>query len=174
MLSELSDTPTEQSFIDGYRATLPELFGFVARCVGGDRLLAEDLTSDTYLAAITAWRDGNADAITQPWLRGVARHKMIDRLRRLEREQRKLAIIDASNVDDHNDTSLAFADRDALVRATQQLTPMQRAVVALRYVEDLTIVDVAAALELSVSAVDSHLRRAHTALRTILTQGAPS
>src|SRR4051794_9101207 len=83
------------TFVAAYRTTLPEVFAYLTRATAGDRALAEDLTSDTYLAALDAWRAGNADAVRVPWLIGVARHKLVDRFRRDDRERRKLALVHA-------------------------------------------------------------------------------
>ena len=50
------------------------------RC--GDRGTAEDLTSQTFLAAMDAARRSDPPAIAVPWLMGVARHKLADHYRR--------------------------------------------------------------------------------------------
>ena len=53
---------------------------FVRRCA--DRGTAEDLTSETFLAAMDAARKPAPPALTMPWLIGVARHKLADHYRR--------------------------------------------------------------------------------------------
>lgn len=60
-----------------YDSALPEVYGYlVSRC--GDRALAEDLTSETFLAAVTAPADAPR---TIGWLIGIARHKLADHWR---------------------------------------------------------------------------------------------
>ncbi|HEY3832159.1 MAG TPA: sigma-70 family RNA polymerase sigma factor [Acidimicrobiia bacterium] len=154
-------------FVAAYRTTLPEVFGYLARATAGDRALAEDLTSETYTAALSAWRRGQADALTVPWLIGVARHKLVDRFRRADREQRKLAMVHALGADDIDDSGDAV-DRELLFGAIRRLPPLQRAAVALRYVDDLPVREVAHLLDRSVAATDSLLRRARTALRALI------
>jgi RNA polymerase sigma-70 factor (ECF subfamily) len=74
-----------------YDEALPDVYGyFVRRCA--DRTTAEDLTSETFLAAMDAARrwgersDGGGEdsppPMTVPWLIGVARHKLADHYRR--------------------------------------------------------------------------------------------
>ena len=64
-----------------YDEALPAVYGyFVRRC--GDRGTAEDLTSETFLAAMDAARKEAPPPITVPWLIGVARHKLADHYRR--------------------------------------------------------------------------------------------
>src|SRR5438045_4413456 len=73
-----------------YRVALPQVYGYLLpRC--GSAALAEDLTSETFLAAVDASRQGGRAEVSTAWLVGVARHKLVDHWRRLEREQRSLA-----------------------------------------------------------------------------------
>jgi len=66
------------------------------------------------------------------------------------------------------DAAGLLADRDLLLRALAVLPPGQRAVVVLRYFEDLTEAQTAAALSCSVGSVKSQSSRALARLRTLL------
>jgi RNA polymerase sigma-70 factor (ECF subfamily) len=60
-----------------YRVALPQVFGYLlSRC--GSAALAEDLTSETFLAAVNASRQGTVTEVTTAWLVGIARHKLVD------------------------------------------------------------------------------------------------
>src|SRR5260370_32586065 len=72
-----------------YDDALPHVYGYLlARC--GDTGLAEDLTAESFLAAVHAARKPGAPDPSIPWLIGVARHKPADHCRRGERGQRGL------------------------------------------------------------------------------------
>ncbi len=58
-----------------------------------------------------------------------------------------------------------WRDRIALLEDLRRLSPRQRAVLVLRYFDDLTEADTAAALGISVGTVKSHVRDALTRLR---------
>ncbi|MGH2394883.1 MAG: RNA polymerase sigma factor, partial [Candidatus Limnocylindria bacterium] len=75
-----------------YDRALPEVYGYLlSRC--GSRSLAEDLAAETFLAAVkTSWQDA-PPVISTAWLIGVARHKLADHWRRLEREQRGMDVL---------------------------------------------------------------------------------
>jgi RNA polymerase sigma-70 factor (ECF subfamily) len=61
-----------------YDDALPHVYGYLlARC--GDTGLAEDLTAESFLAAVHAVRKPGAPDPSIPWLIGVARHKLADR-----------------------------------------------------------------------------------------------
>ena len=62
----------------------------------------------------------------------------------------------------HHDST----DRIALLEDLRRLSPRQRAVLVLRYFDDLTEADTAAALGISVGTVKSHVRDALVRLRT--------
>ena len=58
-----------------YDDALPHVYGYLlARC--GDTGLAEDLTAESFLAAVHAVRKPGAPDPSIPWLIGVARHKL--------------------------------------------------------------------------------------------------
>jgi RNA polymerase sigma-70 factor (ECF subfamily) len=57
-----------------------------------------------------------------------------------------------------------------LVRAVASLAPQQRAAVALYYLEDLPVEEVAHLLGVSASTVKQHLHRARARLATLLSE----
>ena len=65
-------------------------------CPAGDRTLAEELTSETFLGAVNACRKSQAEPVSVAWLIGVARHKLADHWRRREREERGLRLVHES------------------------------------------------------------------------------
>lgn len=144
-----------------YESALPEVYGYLlARC--GDRVLAEELTSETFLGAVAACRKSGAPPVNTGWLIGVARHKLADHWRRKAREERGLRLVHEPDAHDPWDTEL-----DAL-RARQVLGSLgahHRAVLTLRYVDGLPVGDVAACLGRTVNATEALLTRAKAAFR---------
>lgn len=67
-----------------------------------------------------------------------------------------------------SDTSAAVADRDVLDRAFQRLRPDERAILALHYVADLSLPDVAERVGIPLGTAKSRLHRALAALRAAL------
>jgi RNA polymerase sigma-70 factor, ECF subfamily len=77
-----------------YRRALPQVYGYLLpRC--GSAVVAEDLTAETFMAAVAAVGQGRAPGtgVTVAWLVGVARHKLADHWQRTAREQRGLAAV---------------------------------------------------------------------------------
>jgi RNA polymerase sigma-70 factor, ECF subfamily len=68
-----------------YDDALPEVYGYLlARC--RQRTVAEELTSEVFMAAVDSVRRAAVTDVTVAWLIGVARHKLLDHWRRAERE----------------------------------------------------------------------------------------
>jgi RNA polymerase sigma-70 factor, ECF subfamily len=140
-----------------YRVALPRVYGYLLpRC--GSAALAEDLTSETFLAAVDASRRGDPTEVSTAWLVGVARHKLVDHWRRLGREQRGLAAVDASAA-------------EAAYAALAQLPVPQRAALTLRYLDGLPVADVAAHLGRTLHGTETLLARARAALRRQYREG---
>ena len=78
----------DAAFEAWYRRTAPTVYSYLlARCRSAD--LAEELTQETYAAAIARRHsyDGRSEATT--WLCGIARHKLGDHFRATERGDRR-------------------------------------------------------------------------------------
>jgi len=147
-----------------YDEALPHVYGYLlARC--RDKTLAEDLTAESFLAAVRAVREPGAAAPSVAWLIGVARHKLADHWRRTAREERGLRLLDLDRdrkVEDPWDAQL-----DA-IRARQVLDGLgshHRAALTLRYLDGLPVNDVARCLDRTVHATEALLVRARTAFR---------
>ncbi|MCU1387677.1 MAG: polymerase subunit sigma-24 [Ilumatobacteraceae bacterium] len=157
------DVSSDSSFAAFYDASVAEVFRYFRKGTGGDRRWAEDLTQDTYTAAVNAYRRGLDDALTMPWLMTVARNKLIDSYRRRSRERSKLARIGSQH---HAIETTEFElDEHEALELLGHLIPIHRLVLVLRYVDDLSVGEVAEALGRSVHATESLLARARRAVQ---------
>jgi RNA polymerase sigma-70 factor (ECF subfamily) len=148
-----------------YPVALPQVYGYLLpRC--GSVVVAEDLTAETFVAAIAAIRKERPPEVTVAWLVGVARHKLVDHWRRIAREQRHLAEaeVDADTVDDPWG---AWLDVEAAHAALSHLSGHHRIALTLRYLDGLPVGEVAAHLDRSVHATETLLVRARAALRRV-------
>jgi RNA polymerase sigma-70 factor (ECF subfamily) len=106
------------------------------------------------------------------WLRRVTTHRAIDQLRRRARVE--MTSLEAEepllfSPEDSHDPVLERSLRTLLA----DLTPPARAVLLLRYQEDLDPVDIATTLDMPVNTVKSHLKRSLDTLRQGLPGAAP-
>jgi RNA polymerase sigma-70 factor (ECF subfamily) len=146
-----------------YDAALPQVYGYLVSR-SGSRTLAEDLTAETFLAAVTAARQPAAPPPSTGWLIGVARHKLVDHWRRQERENRGLRLIRSDHPEHHDpwDAKLDALQARAVLR---DLGPHHRAALTLRYLDGLPVPEVAEHLGRTVHATEALLVRARAAFR---------
>ncbi|HEU5156737.1 MAG TPA: sigma-70 family RNA polymerase sigma factor [Streptosporangiaceae bacterium] len=150
------------ALLELYDEALPEVYGYLlSRC--GQRALAEDLTAETFLAAVEAVRGRPPRELTTAWLVGVARHKLVDHWRRTEREVRGLRLVGEERPDDDpwDERLDALLAREVLMT----LGANHRAVLTLRYLDGLSVPDVAEHLGRTVHATEALLMRAKAAFR---------
>jgi len=147
-----------------YDRALPQVYGYlVARC--GERALAEELTAEAFLAAVDAVRRRDAAVVTAPWLVGVARHKLVDHWRRQAREQRGLSALGSARADEEADDWDVRLDALRARATLADLAPLHRAVLTLRYLDDLPVAEVAVLVDRSLHATEGLLVRARAAFR---------
>jgi len=130
---------------------------------------AEDLTADTFMAAVAAVKRPDPPAVSVPWLIGIARHKLVDHWRRSERERRGFAAVGPDQPDDPWEELL---DASAAYSALARLPGPQRAALALRYFDGLTVSEIADQLDRTVQGTETLLVRARAALRRIYREEA--
>ena len=146
-----------------YDRALPEVFGYLLpRC--GSTSVAEDLTSETFVAAVTAVKERKVSNLTTAWLVGVARHKLVDHWRREERESRRLQAVadDTVAIDDPWDARL---DQGRAHEVLAEIGAHHRAALTLRYLDGLPVPEVAECLDRTVHATEALLVRARVAFR---------
>jgi RNA polymerase sigma-70 factor, ECF subfamily len=150
-----------------YDDAVGEVYGYLLhRC--RHVATAEDLTGETFTAAVSSIRRGVVDEVSTAWLIGIARHKLVDHWRQLERATRNLRAVGAPPVaDDPWDSELdAFLARDVL----DLLGAHHRSALTLRYVDDLPVSEVAAVLDRTLHATEALLVRARRAFRDLYEQ----
>ena len=152
-----------------YDEALPVVYGyFVRRC--GDRGTCEDLTSETFLAAMDAARKQDPPPIGLPWLLGVARHKLADHYRR-RRDRFTVPVAELPEPRIESDDWDTELDRIVAESVLARLAEPHRAVLALRYLDDRSVPECAEVLGRTVGATEALLVRAKRAFRAEYPEG---
>ena len=139
----------------------------------GEPEAAEDAAQETFLRAYQNLHRYDRSRSFATWLLSIGAHYCIDRLRR-----RKLSMF---SIDEENDEGTTFEiadanspdpegesvkreERERLHLLLKNLDATDRAAVVMRYWHDASEVEIAEALNLTVSAVKSRLHRARRAM----------
>jgi RNA polymerase sigma-70 factor (sigma-E family) len=128
----------------------------------GDWGHAEDLVQTTLMKTYLAWlRLGKIESV-EAYTRTVMVNTATSWWRRRWHGERPAAVFPDRAAPD---TTEDFLEQDRVWRFVSRLPPRQRAVLVLRYYEDLTEAETARMMGISVGTVKSHTARALTALR---------
>jgi RNA polymerase sigma factor (sigma-70 family) len=151
---------TRPTFARVAEELLDDFFGYLLYLTK-NRALAEDLTSDTFEAALRKWRRFDPHRGTpRAWLLAIARTTALDRLRADARRRRREERAEAAFPYDHADDPFGEGLSPELEAGLRSLSTGEREVVALRIVLDLDGEQVARVLGISPTAVSTRLHRA--------------
>jgi RNA polymerase sigma-70 factor (ECF subfamily) len=129
-----------------------------------DRHNAEDLAQEVFLQLHRKLDVIESATHLEFWLRKVTTHRAIDRLR----QEPKHEIVE---LEEGVDLMAEAGDDDPLLQRrlgelVEQLPPTPRAVILLRYQEDLDPLEIARTLDMPINTVKSHLKRSLATLRS--------
>jgi len=141
---------------EGFVVTRRNAMLRTAYLLTGDRHDAEDLVQSALIKVVPKWE--RIKDSPEPYVRQVLARESVNRWR--SRRWRQVTTDVVPEVMHHDST-----DRIALLEDLRRLSPRQRAVLVLRYFDDLTEADTAAALGISVGTAKSHARDALARLR---------
>lgn len=151
------------------RRRMPRVHALAQRMLG-DLHEAEDVAQETFLRAwreAARWRPGAAKFET--WLHRVTLNLCYDRLRKRRSHADSEAALAVADATPNAVASLLARQRAARVRAALAALPeRQRAAITLCFFEEVSQTEAAAALEVSVDALESLLARGRRTLRAAL------
>ncbi len=156
-------TDTDGEYTAYVSARLPRLHR-TAYLMCGDAHRADDLVQATLVSLYVHWRRASSAHNLDGYVHRIMTHRFVDEKRRpwsrveLHAEPPERGTAPPDGVD----------ERDTVVAALRRIPPGQRAVIVLRYFEDLSVEDTAAALGCSTGTVKSQCARGLVALRTAL------
>ena len=137
--------------------------------LSGDRALADDITSETFLRAWTAAAPIR-EATVKSYLFAIARNVYLAELRRSKRQVELTDSIPsqpagAPGLDERLDQQAALR---AVLRALRQLPEIDRAALIMRAQAEMSYEEIAQALRLSLSNAKVKIHRARFKLSTLL------
>lgn len=143
--------PDFESF---YRSEYRQVVG-LAHALSGSRIVAEDITQDAFLAAHKRWDRIGAYEKPEAWVRRVVSNLSVSWFRTKVREAGALARL---RLRDEYLPALP-AESAHFWKAVRALPKRQSQVIALHYLEDMAVADIAEVLGCAESTVKVHLHK---------------
>lgn len=139
-----------------YQRYAPIVWRYVFSRTGPDTHAAQDVLSETFLAAMTSLKNGAVADSVAGWLTGIARHKVADWFRQRE----NLTTTDANSA-----TSPISPSRNRIADVLDALPDDERVVLEWKYFDRCTVREIARRMGRTESAVQALLYRARKAFR---------
>lgn len=153
----------ERLFVEFVQGRSPSLYRTACLLVGGDRALAEDLLQQALVGLYAGWGGMREPAAAESYVRTtLARSAVSWRRSRGRKTETLMADVPTPG---STDGFAGIDERHTLLPLLRSLPARQRAVVVLRYYEDLSEEQIASVLGCSRGAVKSHASRALSTLR---------
>lgn len=151
------------------RERRPALVGY-AYLLTGSRSEAEDLVQEAIVRTFARGRTKTSVREAEAYIKRAMANDAINRLRhRIVVESRQPVLATAGSAPSHDTEVLARAD---IATALDTLSPRERTVAVLKYMDDLTIAQIAAILRLNEGTVKRYLSNAAARLRDLLGEDA--
>jgi RNA polymerase sigma-70 factor, ECF subfamily len=166
---ELTDTASVLAF---YATHVEALYRYASRLTAGHEATTQDLVQEVFLTLATAVRTGRLTTVSAGWLTTCTRNIFLRQLRHDGRELARVVRIATRRASP--ETGPEHSIGDVWLRAAmQKLSDVERAALVLRYIDDMPVASVAAALGRSSEATESLLARARRHLRIELKGDQP-
>jgi RNA polymerase sigma-70 factor (ECF subfamily) len=165
--SQLGDRSAMEELIDLWER---RLLYYIRRLVT-DEEDARHVLQDVWVKVLSSIGSLRDPARLAPWLYSLARYATIDSLRDSYTRRQLLSAAPADAVDgDAEDCIAKYDDAEQVHHALSQLGVVDREALTLYFLDDLSVGDVAAVLNIPVGTVKSRLHHARQALKAVLAQ----
>jgi RNA polymerase sigma-70 factor (sigma-E family) len=161
----------EADFTDFVTHRAPALLRTAFLLCGGDRGAAEDLLQEVLERIYPRWR--RLGDKPEPYVRASLANAAANRWRGRSRRVKEVPLDEATDITRSGHEG-QVVDHDHVVRALRELPPRMRAVLVLRFFDDMSEVDAAKALRCSTGTVKSQTSRGLARLRELLTDSGDS
>jgi RNA polymerase sigma factor (sigma-70 family) len=160
---EAGDADADAALLDALRPSIARMQR-IALALAGNSADAEDLVAEALARILPRWRSHTIDdpaAYLKTTIVNLSTRRWRRRALSRSRDHRALDWLAAAD----DDPGRAALDRQVTLTAVRLLSPRRRAIVVLRYYDDLSLEQIANVLEINVGTVKSQLWRALEQLR---------
>ncbi len=165
----------QEAWGDAYDRYVTSTYAFIAHLVGGDRALAEELHQEAWLTAMSAIDQFAPErGEFRGWLFGIAKRRVAMHFRKVNVRSETELFEEADGASSTSDDLLPddvieeVERADAVRAALSELDEPARDVLVNKYVDSMSVAEIADRVGKSPKAVESMLTRARSRLRSLL------
>jgi RNA polymerase sigma-70 factor (ECF subfamily) len=141
----------------------------------GDKKDAEEVVHDTFLSVLDALPSFDGKAKLSTWIMGIAKHELVDYYRKKKIKKLLFSRFPFLEklVDQALGPQLALEEKQLkqrILKTFQKLSEGYALILRLKYVEGLSVAEIAQTLEISYKAAESRLTRARLAFQKVFVE----
>jgi RNA polymerase sigma factor (sigma-70 family) len=145
----------------------PRLLTHAARLLG-ERDAAHDMVQEAWIEIMRGLGGLRDDAAFLPWALRIVSRRVAREIKRRQKLRRRDEALQAEPDEPNSPDQALRIDSARVAAAIARLSPAQSATMALFYLEEMSVTDVAMALDVPVGTVKTRLMHARTKLRAML------
>lgn len=161
----------EQKFIAVYETHVDEIYQFIYLRTGLRKDIAEDLTQEIFLEVYRGLADFRGLCSQRTWIFKIARNKLNDFYRKQYQQKPEFINIDTSEAEELYDPEqdilvdmIEAFERDKVHRALELLPQQYQLALVLKYIDEISVKEIAGMIGKSPKATESILQRAKHSL----------
>ncbi len=157
-----------EAFGELYQFFAPRTQSYLTSVVGAD--LSGDVQQEAWITVLNKVKDLENPKRFKAWLYRLVRHRAIDYLRRVQREERLFDNQEADSIDPDGQSEILaneHLDVESIKSAISMLSPVHQEVVFLRYWEEFSYAEIALVTRVPVGSVRSRLYHAKAHLKKL-------
>lgn len=168
----INEVKKKEYFTDQYAQCFDYVYSYIYARTAGNRQMTEDIVQETFSAAWLALDRFNNRSSFRTWLCSIAKNKLRESYRKsICREKYEIldndSCIESVSSFDLEQFEIDKEKRQCVQKALNQINPLYRYVLILKYMDDMSVKEIAKELEKSVKSVDGILQRAKTAFEKV-------
>lgn len=159
----------DAQFKEAYKQYYPDVYRFCLSYLLKDRSSVDDAVQETFIVLYNKYLDGEEIVYTKAFLFKTAYNFVQKRLREQKRDIKNVSIDEIIEIPSQNediDERLSFEEYSRQI--SDALTDRDAELFRLRYIENLSLEELAATLNISISAVGTRVHRLRKRLIPII------
>jgi RNA polymerase sigma-70 factor (ECF subfamily) len=163
-----NEADKREFFIEQYKQNFDYVYSYIYTRTAGNSQLTEDIVQDTFVAAWQALDTFKNVSSFRTWLCSIAKNKLREHYRKAINKEKHISN-DSCDLTEHKssfDLEQAELDKETrlfVLKALNEINPLYRYVLILKYIDGLSVKEIAKVLSKTSKAVDGVLQRARVA-----------
>lgn len=168
----INEVKKKEYFTEQYDQCFDYVYSYIYARTAGNRQMTEDIVEETFSAAWLSLDRFNNRSSFRTWLCSIAKNKLRESYRKAISSE-KYEILDNDSYIEYESSfdleqfELDKEKRQCVQNALNEINPLYRYVLILKYVDDISVKEIAKDLEKSVKSVDGILQRAKIAFKKV-------